>query len=367
MEHGCTGQLIPQMAPTQARHALMDHPCHICIDVASNLQFWPFVFHTCQPSVSIHGMVGGVYSCVPMRTSHLDMTPLPPVHTVPGQAIPSPAWSLLHISGTILACVLFTACQPDNTPLIEENERIKKQNAKQETMMATIQDGNRILQEQIDRLNQELRDNEQTFVEQLARAQQTGQNLSTENHTLLKQIRTLTKDNQKLKLEYEKLKSENTKHKGDAQWLRKQREIFRQSLQANIQTEKTLFPHSLRDVTNATSQALAQHGYTVLARMATDKKAVFVTERKTSTSSLIGLPGYRNQYLVELTAQSNNQTAMKIRSQYEQVGQEEQLLDADSKEVLDNEVSDREHRFIQAILQRLDQPHSKAKPKAINK
>lgn len=300
---------------------------------------------------------------VPMRDYNTDMTPRPPVHQVPGWGTPPPACSLLRVSGMILACALLTACPPDNTPLIEENERLKKQNTKQETMMATIQDGNRVLQEQIDRLNQELRDNEQASAEQLERAQQTGQSLSTENHNLLKQIQTLTKDNQKLKREYEKLKVENTKHKGDAQWLRKQRDIFRKSLQANTQTAKTQrFPYPLRDVIKATSQALAQHGYIVLAKMATDTKAVFVTERKTSPSSSIASRGYRNQYLVELTAQSTNQTALKIRSQYEKMRQEEPILDTDSEAV-----SDLEQQFIQAIHQRLDQPRSKAKSKAANK
>lgn len=314
-------------------------------------------------SVAIHEIDVGGDRRVPMRDYNTDMTPRPPIHQVPGWGTPPSAWSLLRVSGTILACALFTACPPDNTPLIEENERLKKQNVKQETMMATIQDGNRILQEQIDRLNQELRDNEQVFAERIDRAQQTGQSLSTENHNLLKQIQTLTKDNQKLKQVYEKLKAENTKHKGDAQWLRKQREIFRQSLQANTQTAKTQrFPYPLRDVIKATSQALAQHGYMVLAKMATDTKAVFVTERKTAPSSSIESRGYRNQYLVELTAQSTNQTALKIRSQYEKMRQAEPILDTDSEEV-----SDLEQQFIQAIHQRLDQPRSKAKSKATNK
>jgi len=96
--------------------------------------------------------------------------------------------------------------------------------------------------------------------------------------------------------------------------------------------------------------------------MATDTKAVFVTERKTAPSSSIESRGYRNQYLVELTAQSTNQTALKIRSQYEKMRQAEPILDTDSEEV-----SDLEQQFIQAIHQRLDQPRSKAKSKATNK
>ncbi len=292
-----------------------------------------------------------------------DMTPPPLVHNSPGLDIPATAWSLLHVSGMILACALLTACQPDHTPLVEENERLNKQVAKQETMMVTIQDGNRVLQEQIDRLNRELRDNEEAFVQRLERAHQTEQGLSTKNHNLLQQIGTLTKDNRSLTLESQRLKAENTKHKGDARWLRKQREIIQQSLQTSLpMVEAQRLPHPLRDVTQATSQALAQHGYAVLARMATDKKAVFVTERKTLPAPSIELPGYRNQYVVELAAQPNKQTDITVMAQYETVEPGKKIPDVDDKDV-----SVIEHRFIQAILHILDPPPSQARPDALDK
>ena len=255
----------------------------------------------------------------------------------------------------ILAFIASTGCPPDNTPLIEEKEQLKKQIVKQETMMTTLQEGNRVLQEQVDRLNQELRnqelhnqelrDKQKVLARQLKRAQQTGKALAAEKRHLLQQVSTLNEDNQKFQKDNQKLQRENQKLKDGAQWLRRQREIFRKSLQTNMQTvNATPLTHALPDVVNATRRALAQHGYAVMATMETDQKAVFVTERKTSASLLIEVAGFRNQYLVELESQANNQTALKIKAQYEKVAQGGKVLD-----VGDNEIAEIENRLIQAI------------------
>ena len=50
-------------------------------------------------------------------------------------------------------------------------------------MMTTLQDGNRVLQEQIDRLNQELRDNEDEFAKQLELSQQPDKAFLLKNKT----------------------------------------------------------------------------------------------------------------------------------------------------------------------------------------
>ena len=47
---------------------------------------------------------------------------------------------------SLISLALLTGCPPDNTPLIEENERLKKQIVKQESLMTTLQEGNRVLQ-----------------------------------------------------------------------------------------------------------------------------------------------------------------------------------------------------------------------------
>lgn len=273
----------------------------------------------------------------------------------------------------MLAFIASTGCPPDNAPLIEEKEQLKKQIVKQETMMTTLQEGNRVLQEQVDRLNQELRnqelrnqelrDTQKSLARQLKRSQQTGKALATEKRHRLQQVATLTDDNQKFQKDNQTLQRENQKLKDNAQWLRRQREMFRKSLQTNMQTVKAKpLPHALPDVVNATRRALAQHGYAVMATMETDKKAVFVTERKTSASLLIEVAGFRNQYLVELESKANDHTALKIKAQYEKVAQGGNVLD-----VGDNEVEEIEHRLIQAIQQALKEstrkPDKKSAPR----
>ena len=302
---------------------------------------------------------------------------------------------LIRLSLISLAWVLLTGCPPDNTPMIEENERLKKQIVKQESLMTTLQEGNQVLQEQIDRLNQELRENEVEFVKRLELSQQTGQGLSTEKQNLLQQVTALSNNNRKLKLDAQKLRkrlellqqtgqglstekqdllqqiadltqanqklhADGQKFKNDAQWLRKQRELVRQSLQANNQEVKAQkLSHKLPDVTKAAMQALVNNGYTLMAKMETDQKSVFITERKTSPSPSIELLGYRNQYLMVLEAQPDNQTTLKVKAQYEEVTPGGTIV-----EVGKEEVTEIEQRLIQAIQQALNQP---AKPKNLKK
>lgn len=312
--------------------------------------------------------------------------------TLEQPAIPSLHKNLIRISLT--SFVLLAGCPPDNTPLIEENKQLKERIVKQESMMTTLQEGNRVLQEQIDRLNQELRANEDKFGKQLELAQQTGQGLSTEKQNLLQQVTAITNKNRKLQAETKKLRKQfelaqqteqglstekqeliqqiaaltqenqklqvdGQKFKNDAQWLRTLRDRFRQSLQANNQTVKaqTLF-HKMPDVTKAALQALTNNGYTLMAKMETDQKSVFITERKTSPSSSIELPGYRNQYLMEFEAQPDNQTALKVKAQYEEMTTGGTII-----QVGEEEVALIERRLIQAIRQILDPPEQEAPTK----
>jgi uncharacterized protein YlxW (UPF0749 family) len=64
-----------------------------------------------------------------------------------------------------LWCILFVSlygCAQDGDPSRAENEVLKKQVAKQESLLSSLQDGNRVMQQQIDLLNQELRDAKDT-------------------------------------------------------------------------------------------------------------------------------------------------------------------------------------------------------------
>lgn len=323
---------------------------------------------------------------------------LTPVVMLEQPTMPNLNRYLIRVSLISFAWVLLAGCPPDNTPLIEENEQLKKQIVKQESLMTTLQEGNRVLQEQIDRLNQELRENEDAFGKQLERAQQTGQGLSTEKQNLLQQVAALTNKNRKLNAdakklrkrlervqqtgqglstekqdllqqittltqENQKLHTDGQKFKNDAQWLRKQRELVRQSLQANNREVKAkTLSHKLPDVAKAALQSLANNGYTLMAKMETDQKSVFITERKTSPSSSLEVPGYRNQYLMELEAQPDNETTLKVKAQYEEMTPGGTII-----EVGEEEVTEIERRLIQVIRQILDHPEEKAPPKAIDR
>ena len=263
--------------------------------------------------------------------------------------------------------------------------------------MTTLQDGNRVLQEQVDRLSQELRKNENEFAKQLEVAQQTGQGLSTEKQNLLQQVAALTNQNRKLKLDSQKLRkrldlvqqtgkglsaekqdlrqqienlmqenrklqADGQKFKNDAQWLRKQRELVRQALQANNQAVKEeMLSHSLPDATKAALQALADNGYTLMAKMETDQKSVFITERKTSPSSSLEVSGYRNQYLMELEAQPDNRTALKVKAEYEEMTSGGTIIEVDEEEI-----AEIESRLVQVIRQVLEQPQEKPDPEDLN-
>ena len=227
---------------------------------------------------------------------------------------------------------MLQGCPQDRIPLLEEeNGELKKLAAKQESMIITLQEGNRVLQGQIDRLNRELREEQKEQNQKLKSAQETGQGLATERQALTQQIVELTKENRKLT--------------NDGQWLRRQRDLFRQSISAqtsgaNAQT----FTLGLSPMIEATKQALLQHGYSIMAKMATDQKAVFVTDRKTSASPSLELPGFRNQYLLVLEGVGQEATTLKVQAAYEKISQNGKILG-----VSDSEKADLELRMIRAV------------------
>ena len=205
-------------------------------------------------------------------------------------------------------------------------------------MIVTLQEGNRVMQEQVDLLNQELRKEQKEQEKKLKSAQETGQGLATEQRTLTQQVTKLTKENRKLK--------------SDAKWLRRQRELFRQSIAMQIEgANAQTFTIDLPTTTEATKRALLHHGYSILAKMATDQNAVFVTERKTSASASLELPGFRNQYLLVLETVGQEATTLKVKAYYEKISQNGKILG-----VSENEKADIELRMISAIEEVLKSP-----------
>ena len=218
--------------------------------------------------------------------------------------------------GILLVCAgLLTGCPPDNTPLLQENDRLSKQIKKQDSMIATLQEGTRVLQQQINLLNQELRESKEELAEAKNKVEQGRKLAHQKGVSLLSGQKALTDT-------VANLKKENAKLAKDAQWLRTQRNRFRQSLQAGIQDPSTkTLNYSFSKVIEATSQALSAHGYPVLVSMATDLKAVLVTERKISPPPSLELQGFRNQYLLVIEKHTPETTLVQVKADFEKVSQ----------------------------------------------
>ena len=80
--------------------------------------------------------------------------------------------------GAIALCFLTSSCKPDDSPFKAENESLRKQLAKQESVVTSLQDGNKVMQQQIDLLNQELRDAKKSAESAKAEAKAAADNLA---------------------------------------------------------------------------------------------------------------------------------------------------------------------------------------------
>ena len=73
------------------------------------------------------------------------------------------------ISGllVILGCLGLLGCPQESSPLKGDNQRLTKQVAKQESLITSLQEGNKIMQQQINLLNQEARETKVEFEREL--------------------------------------------------------------------------------------------------------------------------------------------------------------------------------------------------------
>ena len=80
--------------------------------------------------------------------------------------------------GAIALCFSASSCKPDDSPFKAENEALRKQVAKQESVVTSLQDGNKVMHQQIDLLNQELRDATKSAESAKAEAKSAADNLA---------------------------------------------------------------------------------------------------------------------------------------------------------------------------------------------
>lgn len=195
-----------------------------------------------------------------------------------------------------LCCLFFVAlygCAQDDSPFRAENEVLKKQVAKQESLLSSLQDGSRVMQQQIDLLNQELRD-----------ATDTKEDLQKQ----------LTETKQMIRAQVaESLKVDD---KG-------------------AQTD--LLPRPLDIVTKVAEEALSRYGYRLKVSVKTDHRAVYVTERKVSNPANLEVTGSRNQYLVSLEALPDNQTKLAVKAEFERIAQGGRVLSVSAEETVEIE------------------------------
>lgn len=237
--------------------------------------------------------------------------------------------------GGFLCLLVLTGCPQDQTDLQNEARKLKKQTAKLESVIQSLQQGNKVLQQQIDRLNQEAREAETRHEAQLQEAQDKITQLT---NTPKKDVATI-----------KSLEKKNAKLQRDAQWLRSQREHMRKSLviqQVGGQTHE--LPFAFTTVSTIMEDAFTKNGYTVLTTMKTDQKAVYITDRKTSLPPSLELSGFRNQYLAMIEKGPADHTTIWVRAEFEKLSRNGHIFAAPQAELTDIEM-----RFIQEIHQTL--------------
>lgn len=224
-------------------------------------------------------------------------------------------WSLQV--GFLLVLVTF-GCTPDDSPFRAENEVLKRQVLKQESLLSSLQDGNKVMQQQIDLLNQELRDARST----------------TE----------AAKNEAKHQIEQYELQLAETKRMIASQ--------MTESLKVEEKgAQSDTLPRPMPTVAKVVEDALARNGYHLKVSVKTDQRAVYVTERKISNPASLEVTGSRNQYLISLQALPDSLTKLGVKAEFERVAQGGRILT-----VSHEETSEIERRLINEINKALDSP-----------
>ncbi|MDH4236851.1 MAG: hypothetical protein OEV17_06355 [Nitrospira sp.] len=228
--------------------------------------------------------------------------------------------------GAMAWLLIASGCQPDDSPFKAENEVLKKQVARQESLLSSLQDGNRVMQQQIDLLNQELRDAKQTADTAKAAVSQLNEQLDAQ----IAQAKRMGADIQ--------------------------RTVAAQAAQQlKIDDKGAQFdtlPRPLGAVAKVVEEALSRNGYHLKAGIKTDQKAVFVTDRKISTPASLEVAGFRNQYLISLQALPGNVTKLGVKAEFEKVAQGGRILSVSAEET-----TEIERRLIGEISKALEAPN----------
>ncbi len=215
--------------------------------------------------------------------------------------------------GAIALCVLASSCKPDDSPFKAENESLRKQLTKQESVVTSLQDGNKVMHQQIDLLNQELRDAMKSAQSAKAEAKVAAADLAVQ----AAQAKKLSADVQKTAAA-QAAQTIHVEEKG-------------------TQTEDV--PRPLSTVAKVVEETLSRNGYHIKVSIKTDQKAVYVTERKVSPPISLEVPGSRNQYVLSLQGLPSNITKLNVKADFEKLAQGGRVLSVSTEEVAEIERS----------------------------
>jgi hypothetical protein len=252
--------------------------------------------------------------------NHNSMWKCPPLHDTNC----TNQWSLWI--GALALCLAASGCKPDESPFKAENETLKKQVTKQESLLSSLQDGNKVMQQQIDLLNQEFRD-----------AKKAREAAESEAKQLADQLETQILQAKQMSAEI---------HRTVAAQAAQNLKIDEKD--AQVET----LSRPLGAVAKVVEEALARNGYQLKVSLKTDQKTVFVTERKTSAPASIEVAGFRNQYLISLQALPANATKLGVKAEFEKVAQGGRILSVSAEET-----AEIERRLIGEIRKALDAPN----------
>jgi hypothetical protein len=211
----------------------------------------------------------------------------------------------------MLVPLLAGGCQDGDSPVKVENDALKKQIAKQESLLSSLQDGNKVMQQQIDLLNQELRD-----------AKKATESAKIETQNLAEQ----------LELQLDQTRRMNT----EAQQLAAARAAQNLRIDDKGAQFETL-PRPLNAVSKIVEESLAQNGYQLRVGIKTDQKAVYVTDRKISNPASLEVAGFRNQYLISLQALPGHTTKLSVKAEFEKIAQGGRILSVSAEETAEIE------------------------------
>jgi len=224
-------------------------------------------------------------------------------------------WSLQVGVLLVLAVV---GCTPDESPFRAENEVLKRQVLKQESLLSSLQDGSKVMQQQIDLLNQELRD-----------AKSSMEATKTDAKRLTEQMELQLAETKRM-IATQMTESLKVEEKG---------------------AQSDTLPRPMPTVAKVVEDALARNGYHLKVSVKTDQRAVYVTERKISNPASLEVTGSRNQYLISLQALPDSLTKLGVKAEFERVAQGGRILT-----VSHEETSEIERRLINEINKALESP-----------